>query len=158
MLGRLPAQVLEGLNAMFDMDQHGGMYFTIWYGVYDADSRTLLYSSGGHHPAFLVPPERSDAIPLHTRNIAVGSAPDYAFKSGTVQVPPGSVLYLFSDGVFEIVTAEGAEWRLQEFIPLLLQPPSTDLSEPQRLHESVKRVALRDIFDDDFSLLVARFP
>jgi len=152
-----PAEVLQGLNAMFDMDQHGGMYFTIWYGVYDTRSRMLRYSSGGHHPAFLVPPARSEAIPLHTRNMAVGTFPGYEFKSGEIEVPPDYALYLFSDGVFEIVTAEGNEWRLQEFLPLLLQPPAASMTEPRRLHEAVAKVSGRDGFDDDFSMLVARF-
>ena len=30
---RDPAQVLHRLNAMFQMESHGGMYFSIWYGV-----------------------------------------------------------------------------------------------------------------------------
>jgi hypothetical protein len=45
-----PAEVLTGLNASFPMESHGGMYFTIWYGVYDMDSRRLDYASAGHPP------------------------------------------------------------------------------------------------------------
>ena len=153
-----PAQVLQGLNAMFDMDEHAGMYFTIWYGIYDAQRRTLRYASGGHHPAFLVPPGRGEAMPLHTRNVAIGTTPEYPFKSEEIQVPSGSALYLFSDGVFEIVTAAGAEWRLQEFVPMILQPPSAELSEPERLLAAVRQEARRDAFDDDFAMLVATFP
>ena len=152
-----PAQVLQGLNAMFDMDEHAGMYFTIWYGIYDGQRRTLRYGSGGHHPAFLVPPGRGEAVPLHTRNVAIGTTPEYPFKSEEVQVPSGSALYLFSDGVFEIITAAGAEWRLQQFVPMILQPPSAELSEPERLLAAVRQEAQRDAFDDDFAMLVATF-
>jgi serine phosphatase RsbU (regulator of sigma subunit) len=134
------------------------MYFTIWYGIYDAPSRMLRYASAGHHPAFLVPSVRNEAMPLHTRNVAIGSAPDYPFKANEVQVPPGSVLYLFSDGVFEIVTPDGGEWRLQDFVPMLLEPPSAAINEPDRLLASVRGVAQQDAFDDDFSMLVATFP
>ncbi len=150
-----PDQVLTGLNAMFDMDAHGGMYFTVWYGVFDTLERTLDFSSGGHHPAFLVPPDRSEAIPLQTRNVAVGTVPDYPFKSDRVTVIPGSTLYLFSDGVFEIVTADGEEWRLHHFVPLILQPTEAGVSEPERLHGLVQKISNREGFDDDFSMLTA---
>ena len=49
-----PDQVLNALNAAFDMDKQNGMYFTLWYGVYDRKTRTLSYASGGHPPAMLV--------------------------------------------------------------------------------------------------------
>jgi len=59
-----PAQVLAALNHMFQMDDHAGMYFTLWYGVYDTASRQLRYASAGHHPAFLIPEDRSQALGL----------------------------------------------------------------------------------------------
>ncbi|MES2710685.1 MAG: FHA domain-containing protein, partial [Pseudomonadota bacterium] len=34
-----PSAVLAGLNAAFQMERHGGLYFTIWYAVYDPAAR-----------------------------------------------------------------------------------------------------------------------
>jgi serine phosphatase RsbU (regulator of sigma subunit) len=70
-------------------------------------------------------------------------------------VPSGASLYLFSDGVFEIVTNEGLEWRLSDFIPHLLQP--REPSESQRLFRAVRKLARPGGLDDDFSLLVLTF-
>src|SRR3974377_863444 len=67
-------------------------------------------ASPGLHPAYLVPRERNEGVPLQTRNLVIGASPDTAFKSDTVQVPPGATFYLFSDGVFEITTADGHQW------------------------------------------------
>ena len=55
-----PVQVITNLNAMFQMDRHDDQYFTMWYGVYDALDRTLTYASAGHHPAYLVAPDRAE--------------------------------------------------------------------------------------------------
>jgi serine phosphatase RsbU (regulator of sigma subunit) len=153
----LPSEVLAKLNAMFQMEQHDDMYFTIWYGVYEPESRVLRYAAGGHHPAFLVSPDRSAALPLHTRNLAIGMAPGYAFRADEVSVPAGAALYLFSDGVFEIVTPQGQNWCLRDFLPMIMEPARAGVSEPQRLYEAVSGIAQRDSFDDDFSLLFARF-
>ena len=51
---RRPEQVLASLNAVFPMDNHRDMYFTMWYGVYKPSSRLLTYASGGHPPALLI--------------------------------------------------------------------------------------------------------
>lgn len=154
---RQPAQVMAKLNTMFQMDAHSSMYFTMWYGVFHASQRLLNFSSAGHHPAYLVPESRHEIVPLRTRNVAVGIAPDYSFASETVQVPPHSMLYLFSDGVFEIVTADGRQWELDDFLPLLKEPMVSGMAEPRRLYQAVQRVARRGPLEDDFSLLAVNF-
>jgi serine phosphatase RsbU (regulator of sigma subunit) len=154
---RNPAQVLKALNAMFPMESCAGMYFTIWYGVYDARTRLLAYASGGHHASFLVLEDRSSAADLRTRNPLIGAMPDVSFVSAEAKVPPGSALYVFSDGVFEIVTKSGEQWRLDDFTPLILAPPVAGLPEPQRLFQAVQAAAQPGGFDDDFSMVVFTF-
>jgi hypothetical protein len=154
---RKPAQVLKNLNAMFQMDTHGGMVFTIWYGLYDTTDRTIHYACAGHHPAFLVPPDRQQTIPLQTRNLVIGAAADTTFKAQTASVPPGSTFYLFSDGVFEIATPDGGQWTLRDFEPLLRQPPVPGLTETQRLYQATRAVAGTTALDDDFTIFVATF-
>jgi sigma-B regulation protein RsbU (phosphoserine phosphatase) len=61
-----PAEVLATLNAMFPMEDNAGMYFTMWYGVFDTLSRCLDFASAGHHPAYLVAGDRREAVPLKT--------------------------------------------------------------------------------------------
>ncbi len=132
-----PGAVLAALNALFQMERHGDMYFTIWYGVYDTASRQLDYACAGHHPAFLLPLRRDDALPLRTRNALVGASTGRRYSAAQTTIPHGASLYLFSDGVFEIVTGEGLEWGLADFLPALLAAPQSGLSESQRLYRHV---------------------
>jgi len=152
-----PAQVLAALNHMFPMQDHAGMYFTLWYGIYDTASRQMRYASAGHHPAFLVPPDRSRAIGLRTRCAPVGADPGTRFSAATADIPPGASLYLFSDGVFEFVTRDGVEWGLNDFIPRLQRPRVEGLTESRRLFREVRRLARPGGLDDDFTLLVLTF-
>ena len=116
---RNPAAVLTSLNARFPMDSHDGLFFTMWYGVYDAGDRTLRYASAGHHPAYLVAPDRQAAHPLGMSALMIGAFPGYEYKVQQTIVPPDSRLYLFSDGVFEISTKDEQRWDLAHFLPLL---------------------------------------
>jgi serine phosphatase RsbU (regulator of sigma subunit) len=152
-----PAEVLGVLNDMYQMDNHDGMYFTIWYGVYEPATRTLEYASGGHHPAYLIAQDRSQAAPLSTRSRVIGALPGWPYLSETVVVPPGASVKLFSDGVFEIVTVEGVQQTLSDFVPLLLDQAVDGLSECERLFKEVKRVARPGGLDDDFTMVVTTF-
>jgi hypothetical protein len=152
-----PDQVLATLNDMFGMERHADMYFTMWYGVYDLATRRLDYASAGHHPSYLLPADRSEAVVLRTANPMIGAMPGRAYKADSTIVPPGASLYVFSDGVFEIVTKEGQQWSLSDFVPLILQPSVEGLTESERLFQAVRSTARSRELDDDFTLVVMAF-
>ncbi|MEQ1760245.1 MAG: SpoIIE family protein phosphatase [Vicinamibacterales bacterium] len=153
-----PADVLTSLNQRFQMESHGGLYFTMWYGVYRVADRTLTYSSAGHHPASLVSIGRDHVSPLGMPAVMIGMLPDGDYQTQQAVIPPGSSIYLFSDGVFEVATADNQQWTLEQFEQLMLQPALDGIPESQRLHEGVKRVAGPKPLEDDFSLVVLTFP
>jgi len=153
---RDPSQVVTGLNNMFPMEKHNGLFFTIWVGVYNIPSRTLSYASGGHHSGYLVRPGVDKAEPVGTRNPAVGFTEGRAFKGASTTVPPGGALHLFSDGVFEIVDEAGQHWNLETLAALL--PGVSDEGGPRRLYDKVRSVAKGGRLDDDFSSILLRFP
>ena len=154
---RRPAGVLRHLNDMFQMDEHGGMYFTLWYGVYDAQRNVLGFASAGHHPAYLVPPQGGGLAPLHTRNVPIGAFPGIRFKSDSIPVLRGSMLHLFSDGVFEITTTSGAQARLEDLLPLLVEPVQPGIDEPSRIYQATRARARDGSVEDDFSFLTVTF-
>ena len=152
-----PAAVITNLNAMFQMDQHDEQYFTLWYGVYDVLDRRLTYAAAGHHPAYLVAADRASALPLKTPGLMVGAVPDFRVRTADAQLPAGGRLYLFSDGIFEVVTGTG-QWRLADFVALLREPIVAGTTECQRLYRSVTAALHPGQFEDDVSLLVVTFP
>ena len=154
---RDPAKVATHVNAMFQMSTHGGLYLTLWYGVYDLETRTLAYCSAGHHPSYLVAQARERAIPLKTGNIMIGATSPFEFESSSVEVPAGSRLYVFSDGIFEIEAKDGEQWDIDHVLPLIVEPPVQGMTEPERLLQAIRRRARHPDFEDDFTVLVATF-
>lgn len=155
-----PAAVLETLNTLFQMDQHADMYFTMWYGVFDLPTRRLDFAAAGHHPAYMVVSGGNSVTAVGTRNSMIGAMPGRTFKSGSATVPPGASLYMFSDGVFEIVTSAGAQWGLNDLLPELLAGKpgaSGSLGECERLLQFVRENAQGDELDDDFTLVLFTF-
>jgi serine phosphatase RsbU (regulator of sigma subunit) len=156
---RDPGQVLGSVNNRFQMDRYHGMLFTMWYGVYDAASRRLSYSAAGHHPAYLLSPGQSAATPLGRKAMMIGAVPGLTFPVESAAIQSGSVLYLFSDGAFEITTATGAQWALNDFVPLISTSSSQGVqaSESDRLLQAVRRAARPGPLEDDCSIVVATF-
>src|SRR4030095_8439269 len=154
---RNPAEVLASLNARFPSDSHGGMYFTMWYGVYNIGDRKLTYRSAGHGAALLVQPDRREAQPVGAPALMIGLLPDQTYDVLEMVVPAGSTLYLFSDGAYEIVTKTDDRWELSNFTPLLIEPAVPGLAEPDRLYQAVKQAAAPGALADDFSFMASAF-
>ena len=150
-----PAQVLVRLNALFQMDSHDGMFFTMWYGVLDTRDRSIVYASAGHHPAFVRPSASDELRPLQTRNLVIGAMPDVPFRAEQAQLARGDRLYIFSDGVFEIVTKAGQTWGLPDFLEQLVRPQDAEVPESEYLFRVVRGLSRPGPLDDDFSMMVA---
>jgi serine phosphatase RsbU (regulator of sigma subunit) len=149
-----PSQVLGTLNRLFQMEEHAGLYFTIWYGVYNVRTRRLDYASAGHHPAYVVDAQRRQATPIKTRNVIIGALPGMGYKQDTMTLPHGASLYLFSDGVYEIIDRDGLQWGIDNFVEMFVDQPEQREGEAERLYERVRARAQPGPLDDDFSLLI----
>ncbi len=147
-----PAAVLDAANARFQMDRHDGLFFSLWYGVCDLARRRLAFGCAGHHPAFLVA-GGSEPEPLHLKGPPIGAMPEWAYRRGETDLPAGARLHLFSDGAFELVSPEGRDLGLPDFLPHLLAAPEPGLSEPERLLRVVRALSRPGPLDDDVSLL-----
>ena len=95
---------------------------------------------------------------LETRDIPVGMMTGHEYETLEVAVEPGSSLYCYSDGAFEVVTRSGARGGPELIRQIVEQPPRPGVSEPDRVEQAVRAQMRGDRFDDDFTLLVATFP
>jgi serine phosphatase RsbU (regulator of sigma subunit) len=151
-----PHEVLARLDESFTMERHGGMFFTLWYGVHDAADGSLVYASAGHPPALL---RRADGTleQLRTPHPPIGVLEGAAFPSARVMTRAGDRLYVFSDGVYELGDHGPQDWGLEDFEALVRQPAAPGTDEAARLRAAVQRASGRESFPDDFSLLVFSF-
>jgi sigma-B regulation protein RsbU (phosphoserine phosphatase) len=109
-----PALVLERLNSAFPMTHHRGMYFTSWYCVIDPKAGTLTWAGGGHPPALLV--RASGAVEeLASQGTPTGMIPDVPFTEDVVRVGGGDRLFIYSDGIVELLLPSGSVGTHEEF-------------------------------------------
>jgi sigma-B regulation protein RsbU (phosphoserine phosphatase) len=161
---RDPGAVLSALNTAFPMERQNNMYFTLWYGVYHAPSRTLRHASGGHPPALLLtaPPAGAPADApapssrLHAPGLIVGAMDGLTYESQSCPVPPGAQLFVLCDGCYEIRNAAGDVMEFSEFEQFMQahgrQPDGLD-----QLQQWVRARHGDGPLDDDFSIVRIRF-
>jgi phosphoserine phosphatase RsbU/P len=158
---RKPDQVLAGLNAVFPMEHHKEMYFTIWYGVYNCASHVLTYASGGHPPALLledVPGKKPEVRQLRTPNLFIGGLAGVDFDCGEVAVKGPARLYVFSDGVYEIMNENGPCWGFDDLMAYLKDTDASSNSITEDLCAYVQQIAGSKSLEDDFSVLEIMMP
>lgn len=160
---RDPSAVLAHLNALFPMEQHNGMYFTIWYGVYERRTRTLSYSGGGHPPALLASDpsgagrEGRVIEPLECPGPPIGISPGEEFETLRTRVPEGARLLIYSDGVTEVWTEPGELWGTRGITEFVRDHHLADGADLDHLYELSKSMSAADGLADDFSAVLIRF-
>lgn len=144
-----PKSVLTRLNANFPMSRHNGMFFTMWYGVFDRRDRSLVYAGAGHPPTLV---SSSQGLrQLDSDGMMIGVVPEYEVENSRTSLEAGDKVYLYSDGVYEIEKSDGRIWGHDAFIEAM----SITTDEPRI--EQIRRVtqAIRggDQYADDYSIV-----
>lgn len=149
-----PALVLHGLNDVFPMSRHNGMFFTLFYGVYRPSTRTLRWSNAGHPPALLMAPGKAPER-LDSQGPMIGAVEGMTWDSQESVIAPDGRLLLYSDGLYELAQPDGSMWTLDAFVDGAAEATRSDALD-QILARS-RAVQGHENFIDDASLLEVIF-
>jgi sigma-B regulation protein RsbU (phosphoserine phosphatase) len=78
-----------------------GMFVTAFFAVLDPRSRELFYVNAGHNPPMLYRAATGAMDVLPRTGIALGVLEESDYREGRVQLNPGDVLVMYTDGVTE---------------------------------------------------------
>ena len=95
-----PSAVLASANDVVYEEIEPGKFVTLVYAVIDPVTRELACGSAGHPPARIVLPS-GRVTPLGVSGLPLGIEPDQEYPSERVELEPGSVVVLYTDGVVE---------------------------------------------------------
>lgn len=171
-----PGDVLTQLNINFQQSIETNTYFTLWYGIYNLRTRLLKFANGGSPPGVLINPEQSvdqsndgfdknstdpstsKSPPKHldelnTHDMLLGALDDCVYQTHARTLIPGSNLYIFSDGIFEILRPNGKILGLKEFQRLLEIQQSSAQDNLDEILNQVRALSMTEAFEDDISLI-----
>jgi serine phosphatase RsbU (regulator of sigma subunit)/DNA-binding NarL/FixJ family response regulator len=104
-----PELVLSATNRRLLMDARAGLFVTAFYGVIDPASGMLAYCNAGHNPPLFLSAQDGNLIrELHRTGMALGAVEDQSWQQSTVQIAPGDLLLLYTDGITEAQDPNGS--------------------------------------------------
>jgi phosphoserine phosphatase RsbU/P len=112
-----PGALLSLLNHQLYASTPLEKYATLFLAVYEASSRRLTYSNGGHLPPLILGEDRS-VRRLEQGGTVVGLFDNLSFDESSVRLSPGDIFIAYSDGVTEPENDYGefGEERLLELV------------------------------------------
>lgn len=109
-LAKEPSRLMDRVNQLFFQATRPEHYATLFYGAYDANSRTIRYVNCGHPSPVLLRNDGSLEL-LEPTATVLGAFRAHGFEERTVTVNRGDRLVLFSDGFSEArMDEEASEW------------------------------------------------
>jgi sigma-B regulation protein RsbU (phosphoserine phosphatase) len=147
-----PAEVLKTLNERFQDDSDAMKYFTMVYGVIDAQRNTVTIAQAGHPAPLLL---RGDEVErLDDTGFPIGMLPGLAYEQYERAFHPGDRLVLYSDGVTECANPEREQFRLERLEQLMRDEHGSTLPEAvARFEQALRGWRGGDEFQDDVTFL-----
>ena len=155
--GRTPARMVATLNEFLLGFSRVETFATLFVGIVDLATSSLMYCSAGHPPAILVSAQSGDAELLDVQSGVVGAFHDMEYKNGTIRLHEGDILLLYTDGTTEARSPEGAffgETGLRDMI--MNEVPQGFDGLLNRFLSTLDRYTGRRL-DDDVAMVALRF-
>lgn len=105
--GSLSEALTDTNNVMWDDLVATGVFITLFVIRYDSRTGGVSYVNGGHHPALLRHRDGS-VVELEVDGMPLGVLPDHRYDEGAKSLKPGDALLIFSDGLVEARSPDGA--------------------------------------------------
>ncbi|HSZ57149.1 MAG TPA: GAF domain-containing SpoIIE family protein phosphatase [Tepidisphaeraceae bacterium] len=150
-----PAAVVTALNAAFPMEENGGRFFSMFYGIYHRRDHSLLYANAGHPPPLLF--NDGQVSNLGSTGMVVGVMPNTKYRADRIAIPPGSRLYLYSDGAFEVELPDGEMLFTEGLQDIISRVSKHDGPQTAEILRLIREAQGKTEFKDDVSILELAF-
>jgi sigma-B regulation protein RsbU (phosphoserine phosphatase) len=113
------AELMGRLNNLIAADHGGERFMTMHLSVLDARTQTMRWASAGHDPVIVFDPAKDRFTELGQGDLPLGIMDDTQYSEHNSALRPGQVLFIGTDGVWEMPDAKGEQFgkdRLREVI------------------------------------------
>ena len=152
-----PARIVSSLNEAGCRNNEATMFVTLFLGVLDLPTGRLHYCNAGHdHPVLLR--EKAEILPSES-NLPVGVFPDTRYVAQELQLPAGTTIFLYTDGLTEARNERREQFTRQRVLDVL--GGLTGETDCRKLLEKVGDAARRFMGhvpqSDDLTMLAIRY-
>lgn len=122
------AALVHRLNRHIAESSAPNKFITLLLAALDPERSEITYVNAGHNPGLLVRPT-GEVIELEAGGLPLGLFDNSPYQSRSVQLEPGDLVCIYSDGITEAVSPADEEFGLNRLVELLREAHERALSE-----------------------------
>jgi sigma-B regulation protein RsbU (phosphoserine phosphatase) len=153
-----PAEIIARVNAELSEDNPECMFVTVFFGVLNLSTGELVYTNGGHNPPLIRRACGAVEVLSDIHGPVVAVMPGEEYGQSTLQMEPGDVLLVFTDGVTEAMDTNDKLYGDDRLFDVLKAVPESNArSLVDGVNESVAAFAAGAEQADDITMLAVQY-
>lgn len=124
---RSPAQILGTLNSMISENNASKMFVTVWLAILDLQTGKLIAANAGHEYPIIKKPGEKFELYKDKHCFIVGGKKKMTYKEYEMDLEPGTVIFVYTDGVPEAKNAENKMYGLDATVDALNKEVDADV-------------------------------
>lgn len=131
------------------------MFATMFFGMLDPVTGTMIYINGGHCPPMIIAPDGTIKARLEPTGPAVGMFPGAEFEIMDAHLDPGDMFFAFTDGVTDARNPAGKLYHEEGLISLIHPPLDNANGLLDRVHSALQNYISDAVQFDDITMVAA---
>lgn len=151
-------ELIFNVNNSLAKNNDTAMFATLICAILDVKTGKLQIVNAGHNPPIIGSRESGFRLVELEQNIALGVLDDFSFKSGEVQLKPGEMVLLYTDGITEAFDKEGNIFSENRLISIVNKDEITgSLHLVQKIEQEIKKFTIGTEQSDDITILAVTY-
>jgi serine phosphatase RsbU (regulator of sigma subunit) len=150
--------ILSHTNRALTTDMDGSRFVTLLYARLNPVRRSFSYTSAGHLPGYIISATGEVRTILESTAMPLGIMADGEFPaSPQIDLQPGDLLFLFTDGVTEALAADCTIFGIDRVLGILRDNRLRAANELiEVLYQAVMNYAKQAMLEDDFTTIIIK--
>lgn len=150
-------QILARTNQIIYELTDDERFASLFYAILDPATPHLSYINAGHQPPLLIRDATGGAVWLQTGGPVLGLLTDVAFQTGSLELRPGDLLVLYTDGVVETHGPNDEEFSRQRLLSVVTSHRQDSVERLiDAIYASVAAFSRAESPEDDATVLIVR--
>jgi serine phosphatase RsbU (regulator of sigma subunit) len=154
-----PDLVFFATNERILKDTRANLFVTVFFGVVDLKTGEMTYANAGHNPPYILSSQNDcEPVPLEKTGFPIGIDEEATWTRETIQMHPGDVLVLYTDGVPDAQNHSGEFFREASLVEVIKESlgQSAEALQKSILDTVYEFVGDAPPFDDITLMVVVR--
>ena len=147
-----PNHIVDSMNTSICDGNDSSMFVTLFVGVLDLQTGHLRYCNAGHDKPYI------DGMQIQCdSNIPVGVMPDWNFTEQETDMAPGSMIYLYTDGLTEAENARHEQFGGQRIADIAASYKESPQELIKKMSGAVRQFVGETEQSDDLTMFAIKY-